>query len=212
MQSIDHYLTETLKSSEFDLVTNLDELVTRYRETGDLEIRNKIINGHMRLAVYLGVKFISGYRLSKKHHDPVISYAVTSLCDVVILAKAALYDNNITAYITNSVRRNLGRYFKQLQMIKIDHRAYKKLDVKFTVEKLDEENPFYKDEDDHAPATYDDYTFITEEMIGTICKTPKERVILEMRMRGHTYQEIGKRFGVSRQSIFDNMKKIKERV
>ena len=95
------YLSGTLDYRESEPLApdRLDALVTRLRG-GDGSVAEEIIKGHYRM-----VAAIVGDRVrSKRRLDDVMGAALLALTESVHNAATALYNNNITYYITSNVK------------------------------------------------------------------------------------------------------------
>lgn len=83
--------------------TELDALVAKLR-AGDPSVRQRIVELHVRL-----VTSIAGRMVASNLVDDAIQEANAALLEIVDYAPIALTDNNITAYITASVRFEIRR-------------------------------------------------------------------------------------------------------
>ncbi len=227
--SFSSYIAETTDYRESEPIDPalLESLVARLR-TRDFSVCSEIIAGHLRM-----VMAIVGDKVrSKRKVDDVVGAALLALTQAVHDAPDALYDNNITYYITTMVKYAIKDELGRDHTVRAPART-----VRYRIAKGDKfedivpgecveigEDVPHADQGEepvkkrgsflpfHIPAAKpicESAEF--KEAIAKAVTTPMEQAIVNLRAEGYNYEEIGIKVGLSTPRIGQIVPIIEER-
>lgn len=206
----------------------LEELVTELRKPlfsldRKREIRNKIVNGHMRLGMYIAARYAFKYK-SKSPGD-IIGEMSLALIEAVDRAAYKLTDNNITPFISSAIHSALMTFIEEDRIVKVPGRSirhYNKINFikldKFPrqIEMIDQgynsEDELLSSEYVVIPQTEDDHSVMEiQEILDQVTFNVTEKKIVELRAEGCTFEEIGPKVGYGKSYIETILLDIKNR-
>jgi DNA-directed RNA polymerase specialized sigma subunit len=195
----------------------LNELV-ELLGTGDIDVRNVIILGHMGLALQIVGRYVENHA-SKT--DDLVGVAMCSVCESVEKFDSVKRSNNITGYIVACLHGHLTNFIKEDRVLKITRyrtnqqvAEYKETGVEtkecstFSLDHcLDEE---FSNNSDlvmkllDAISIYDVYQsdMQLKEIIDKVCLSRCESIVLTGLMAGEDESVIAERIGRTRQSVW----------
>lgn len=195
-------------------------MVEEYKKTRCPKLKEKLIEGHIRLAISVAGYFVS---ISSIRKDDLIQSSLLGLTQAVEWVPDRLKDNNIAPYIVVTVKRFIRDFLNRDHLIPIEKTAYKKLCEKHggigflpyfnTIDKADVE---YDDDNfiDRTPAIQDDlsYLWMTEFFQYLHKGDEKYKKIINYLMEDYNQVEIAEKMGVSKQAINQSVTIIRSRV
>jgi RNA polymerase sigma factor (sigma-70 family) len=157
-----------------------------------------------------------------KKYDDIHSVALLGLCQAVSNIKnGKLETDNITMYIKNTIRGHIRHFIQNDHTIRITNYTLAQemqskdgftFPIKYTIDpRWDDDNAEYSEHDDSfdIPAPdKGDCTFINEFYM---LLTNFERIVLDLRSEGYTYQEIATRVNKSKSWIEKTLQVIKDK-
>ena len=184
----------------------LDHMVTLLR-AGNVNVIEPIIQGHVRLVSAI----VSKVACVASKRDDALGAALLSLTQAVLDARTKLHDNNITAYITTTVRYAVKTHLSEDHIVRVPGRTIRyRIEHGEVFEEIVPGDPIEIRED--VPSTTGivfpftipiakspDFreTMETRELVTRAAGTPTNEVILTMRLEGFGYAEIGNKIGLS---------------
>lgn len=210
----------------------LDFLVTQLR-MGDSSVEHEIVLGHLHLV--MGI--IGDIPRAKKCLDDSIGAAMLALASAVHDAAERLYDNNITAYITEDVKYAVKECIAAQHVIRVPSRTIRDKiskgeqfgDIVPGMQDIREDSPEYGNTiangDEAVPRSRGQtntpyFIPIAKEIEPSIefkealDKTPVlpiERLILELRAQDYGYEEIGAKVGYGKSMVGKIVAKLEAR-
>jgi RNA polymerase sigma factor (sigma-70 family) len=206
-RGFDHYFGANELPKQIE-GSRLIELVQELK-AGDKSIAPVIVEGHIRLAMWLVACYANRY---PHKTDDLVSAACLGVAQAVEWAPDRLLDDNITPYIFATAERHIKDFLEQDRIVKIPRSAYREMRIKgdfipTIIEadgiKFDDDNPIdiYDILVETIPACEDNYDFIFVELINSMGLSPKEKQIIEMTIQGYIEEEIGAAIGCSHQRV-----------
>jgi RNA polymerase sigma factor (sigma-70 family) len=217
-------LPEKLESEE------LEKLVIELKsKPNNEEIRNKIINSHLRLGVSIASRY--GSKHNNRIDDLVGEMFLALVEGVIKFCKDSSYDNNITPYLVSRIHGKLSTYIENDRVIHMPGRTVRhytatgssKLDkipnqVYLNQGSRDSElNDSYEgtgrfDGQYILPETVDDNSESEVlEILNKVTNNFIEKRIIQLRAEGYSYREIGPMVGYSQSSIATMIAAIEKR-
>ncbi len=172
---------------------------------GDKTVVDAIVESHIPLVITIASQY-SRFRPQQK--DQIISDGLCGLCQAVEWASTRMYDNEITPYISTTVRRHIRDGMEKRSLIPIPRRTFKKLiqDEDFNGNKI------LSSEDIPEVCIKHHYEHLeTTDLYKYLHLSKREKRVLAMRMASHTLKEIGEAIGVSKEYVFKIIAAIRER-
>lgn len=175
----------------------VEAITDTYRQTGEIELRDKLILSHMPLAVsYMQRSGLAGF--TKYEFLSELFYA---LVDGVTKARTALHDNNITPYLKSCLRNRAIKYRSRLPLIRVPRDAYA---VGFRPPKIKPLRP------EHC-RTPNDRSDLMEFVFSNAKEITETQILLGL-IEGKNYEEIGHDLGLSRARISQIAAGVRERM
>lgn len=189
----------------------LEKLVIQLRK-GDKKVINKIVEGHLCLALSIAARW--GYLFANKIDD-IVGVAQLELVNATYRAITNLKDNNITFYLSASIHGAIKEFVENDNVINMPSRT-----IRYYIKKGDiradnipkeisllEQNPEFELRDQASyivpEITKDNEEKLIEvqELINKITNDYLEKKIIFLRAQGYTYDEIGPKVGYSSTKI-----------
>lgn len=192
-----------------------------YRVSRCPNLKEKLIEGHMRLALNLAGRFMSS---DLRRKDDLCQAALLGLTQAVVWAPDRLHNDNITPYIVATVISFIRKHLNKDNLIPIEKNAFRKMaEASNGVDFLPYFNTLNKadiDEDDgvpfvdYTPAVEDDKDFIFMSEYFEFLHKGDERykTILKMLLEDYNQVEIAKELGLSKQYINQCVQVLRERI
>lgn len=197
----------------------LTSLVTRLK-SGDTEVINEIVMGHLRLGLHIASRYGSLY---PDKIDDIVGVMTLALVKYVRKARHALRDNNITPYLTTNIHEKILDFVENDHCVNMPSRTVRhyvytgnsKLDtvpVPIAIHKdyyEEYESPnhqdIYKSPENSGSfvvlETTDENLIEINELLEKVTPDFIERRVIELRAQGYTYSEISPQVGYSVSSI-----------
>lgn len=224
-----------LEYKELPRVTDpeiLEQWVQTLRD-GSLIHYQDIIKAHLRIIMSIVSEFASRY--PNKHLD-LVGEASLGLTQAVALCgppEFRLHDNNITPYITTSVRGALKDFVARDRVVYMPPRTFHKKAAAGEI-KAEGNNPILANirivladvpyvKDDALSAVDSKYSFVYpvakqeepsiefNEAVELAIQTETERKVIDLRAQGHTYKDIATILGCHTSRVGQIMQPIEER-
>ena len=224
------FLGETLAYQESQQIApeTLDRLVARLRE-GDRSVANQIIIGHLRMVMAI----LASHRSRAKASD-VEGAAFLALVEAVNDAcpytdqygeyhESVLYDNNITAYITTTVKYAIKDEYGRSHIVRVPPRTIRhKISEGEQFEDLVPGQSVSIDAAVEANSNFVMPFFIPiarpefpplefTEILSKSIENEIERAIIKYRSESYGYEEIGPKVGLGKTRVGQIMEKIEAR-
>lgn len=178
---------------------------------GDVEARNRIILGHIRL----GMSIVSRFAGSFPHKTDEM---VAIMCDTLVTRVERISDGsiehhkipNIGGYLMTRISRRLQRFLHEDHTVRIPEATFKRRKK----EGRPLERPKHHEiKEEHLLVDDSKYLQIEniEEVINAITTNERERVVVTLRMEGETDQQIAEKLQCKYQNVQYLRKKIGNR-
>lgn len=211
----------------------LNGLVDRLR-SGDTTVIPKIIKGHLRMVMGIVGETVR----AKRKVDDGIGAALLALTKAVVDAQYTLYDNNITYYITDCVKKAIKDEMANDHTVRVPNRTIRdKISKGAKFEDIVPGDAISIQEDTTNDSFQDDGTGEAvrgkglshalpfhipiakpvcesaefKEAIKQAARTPIEQAIIRLRAEGYGYEEIGPKVGYGKSMICKIMAEIEAR-
>lgn len=182
---------------------------------GNQGIKEKIIEGHIRLVIDLARCFARGFRL-----DDAEGVALLALVDAVDRAETALTDDNITPYITAVVKSQLREFVASDRIVYMPRRSFDHAVKNGTINaegnnsptiagvmsnavSLDEADPEGEGNIDTFIARTDEPSLEFKEALTYATRGNGDHAadIINMRQEGHKYTTIAEKLGIKKSRV-----------
>jgi hypothetical protein len=230
--SFHSHLSETLEYRESQPIPpgRLEELVARLR-AGDRGLAGEIIKGHLRPVAGI----VAERARSRRTVDDALGAALLALVQAVHDAPERLYDDNITFYITTSVKYAIRDELARAHVVRVPGRtvrhklahgeAYEEIVPSSDAAVLNDEPEHPGDPDAlvrSQPGLYKLPYVVPmarpltpspefSEALRRACETPMDQAIVKLRSEGYGIEEVGQKVGYSKSPVGRMLQKIEER-
>lgn len=202
------------------------KLCEQYRN-GQKDVRDALIEGHIYFAMWIVTHYVG--RHSDRAED-LASSALFGLVQAVEWAPERMRDNNITAYIATTIRRHIRDFIEQDNMIRIPRKTYKKMiqdglaagydlkdivpvihifDTQISEDEDEGVNDYY---DLFEPGVIDQEEIIAKDLLDHLHLDVKEEQVVNSLVEGWTIRDIASQLGISKSSVYNVIKSIRERI
>jgi RNA polymerase sigma factor (sigma-70 family) len=175
-----------------------------------VQLSNDLAARHMLIQAHLGMAYNLAFRFCKSHENPdLVQAAVFSLVDGVDrVAKGALYNQNIGAYLYRCIIGGIYTHIREDKLIPVPRNIYKR-NGSVPIIPL---HQMSKEAHDCLIAQSSHYHHMDyDDICIAIDVTEREKEILDLRMCKHTLQEIGDKLGYTKEYIRQLIEKVKKR-
>jgi len=165
---------------------DLEVLAYRLTPDPENELRDRLINRHMKLTKALASRFVN----ARHDYDDLCEYALFQLVRIICRAKLGLSDNNIEPYVVTSIKNQLIDYVTFDHLVTVPCGSGGAWDV---------DRPkrcHYCDIADDHQSEPDELPILTEVMDSCVCTTDQEKVV-KLRLANCTFEEIAQQTGLS---------------
>lgn len=183
---------------------NKEKLVQELKK--GVDTRKQIIESHLLLVLHIASAIAIKYPQHKSDLESEALLAMVKAVDRVKNQKFKLHDDNITPYIAGCVKPALKRYIVKSHLISVPPEtvAYnKRHNIETVFEKI------VQTEINKAGKKYDIGLEI-QELVELSITNEVERVVVELRLQNHTFDEIAQKCGYTDESwarkIFDTFR------
>ena len=176
-------------------IRDYTDLVKKLKQ-GDKDAADQLIIYHIPLAKHLANRF------AKKHYNTYFEFL--SIAHEVLVSKiekirrngAILYNDAISPYLNKSISFAFTKFIS---------RERKNLDrqLRFNAQIRSRKLITYNHGLEHL---------LLEEIYSSSELSPEEKILIQLRIAGHTDQEIGEHFGVSKQRVFVVRKNLRQKL
>jgi len=177
-------------------------LVRRLR-LGDLTVANKIIEGHIRLAMQVVGRYLTVLQ-SRGRKDDLVSEAMLAVSEAVHRAVNKLKDNKITPFIVANIHSKLALYIAEDRVVVVPYITLRrKGDIKLI-------HPVGLSNNIAATKSWM-HGIELRDILENCCVNPIEKELIRLRAKKLTDDEISQSIGMSRPAVVRMRHQIEKR-
>lgn len=176
----------------------LKELLIKLKD-GDKSVINEIVDGHMKLAVFVAGCYAA---LEPKKSKDLVSEAVLALVQACHNVHK-MNNDNFGRFVTFKIHEACGRYISQDRLIPLT--IYARYEAGQTDKKI------VPNKEVTSKVMSPLNKMILDEEIQLVLRTDQERKIFDLKCQGYTFREIGKLLGIGYKTANDIFNVIEKR-